>query len=399
MVCKVFLAWILFCSQVISRPLSSELEKEDEKVTRCIVEVISDTLSKPNPLPVSSECNKILKEDERILAMVRHQNLLKELEELTHHEATREGATKKSDKKWNYPEEDSIEWREEKRMNRPQILDKKGLSAERRDDVSHREWTDAKKDVPLKREEDLGEYEESEEDLKEQHGYKIGKDDTKVVLHESEEELSEDEKQSPEKRHRESSEEEDRSSREDKQEDRDILQIDKLIEKIAREELEEEDGKRADEKKHHVQEYSSEEEEEDYRKRSEEAPGHVTKRVEENASDEETDQFETEEKGVKVFDSKSQLHETDDKRSLEKKAQDEKRHHFLEEGMGLKRHDDELDYLEKRHHGIAESEEVEEEEREEERKLNYEERRLKSLVAIEKELKSVAEKLREIRKG
>ncbi|NXG52692.1 CMGA protein, partial [Psilopogon haemacephalus] len=49
---------------------------------KCIVEVISDTLSKPNPLPISEECLETLRGDERIISILRHQNLLKELQEI-----------------------------------------------------------------------------------------------------------------------------------------------------------------------------------------------------------------------------------------------------------------------------------------------------------------------------
>ncbi|KAM4665844.1 chromogranin-A [Amazona ochrocephala] len=49
---------------------------------KCIVEVISDTLSKPNPLPISAECLETLRGDERIISILRHQNLLKELQEI-----------------------------------------------------------------------------------------------------------------------------------------------------------------------------------------------------------------------------------------------------------------------------------------------------------------------------
>ncbi|NWY50434.1 CMGA protein, partial [Chionis minor] len=51
-------------------------------VMKCIVEVISDTLSKPNPLPISEECLETLRGDERIISILRHQNLLKELQEI-----------------------------------------------------------------------------------------------------------------------------------------------------------------------------------------------------------------------------------------------------------------------------------------------------------------------------
>ncbi|EHB03639.1 Chromogranin-A [Heterocephalus glaber] len=52
------------------------------EVMKCIVEVISDSLSKPSPMPVSQECLEILRGDERILSILRHQNLLRELQDL-----------------------------------------------------------------------------------------------------------------------------------------------------------------------------------------------------------------------------------------------------------------------------------------------------------------------------
>uniref|UniRef100_A0A8C4VLR9 Chromogranin-A n=1 Tax=Gopherus evgoodei TaxID=1825980 RepID=A0A8C4VLR9_9SAUR len=54
----------------------------NKSVMKCIVEVISDTLSKPSPLPISQECLETLRGDERIISILRHQNLLKELQEL-----------------------------------------------------------------------------------------------------------------------------------------------------------------------------------------------------------------------------------------------------------------------------------------------------------------------------
>ncbi|NXT96999.1 CMGA protein, partial [Buphagus erythrorhynchus] len=57
-------------------------------VMKCIVEVISDTLSKPNPLPISEECLETLRGDERIISILRHQNLLKELQEIAAQEGT-----------------------------------------------------------------------------------------------------------------------------------------------------------------------------------------------------------------------------------------------------------------------------------------------------------------------
>ncbi|XP_048341577.1 chromogranin-A isoform X2 [Sphaerodactylus townsendi] len=56
----VFVAALLLAVQVNSLPVTSPTAKDDPKVMKCIVEVISDTVSKPNPLPISQECLEIL---------------------------------------------------------------------------------------------------------------------------------------------------------------------------------------------------------------------------------------------------------------------------------------------------------------------------------------------------
>ncbi|XP_069853795.1 chromogranin-A-like [Dipodomys merriami] len=76
------LALLLCAGQVSALPVNSPMNKGDAKVMRCIVEVISDSLSKPSPKPVSHECLETLQGDERILSILRHQNLLKELQDL-----------------------------------------------------------------------------------------------------------------------------------------------------------------------------------------------------------------------------------------------------------------------------------------------------------------------------
>ncbi|XP_060117839.1 chromogranin-A [Heteronotia binoei] len=78
----VFLAVLLLAGQVMSLPVMNPTAKDDTKVMKCIVEVISDTVSKPNPLPISQECLEILQGDERIRSILRHQNLLKELQDI-----------------------------------------------------------------------------------------------------------------------------------------------------------------------------------------------------------------------------------------------------------------------------------------------------------------------------
>ncbi|KAM5129019.1 chromogranin-A [Mantella aurantiaca] len=76
------LSLALCAAQVLSLPVSSVESEDDTKVMKCIVEVISDTLSKPNPVPITQDCLETLRGDERIISILRHQNLLKELQEL-----------------------------------------------------------------------------------------------------------------------------------------------------------------------------------------------------------------------------------------------------------------------------------------------------------------------------
>ncbi|KAM6171532.1 chromogranin-A [Erethizon dorsatum] len=76
------LAFLLCAGQVTALPVNSPMTKGDTEVMKCIVEVISDSLSKPSPTPVSQECLEILRGDERILSILRHQNLLRELQDL-----------------------------------------------------------------------------------------------------------------------------------------------------------------------------------------------------------------------------------------------------------------------------------------------------------------------------
>ncbi|GAA6235161.1 chromogranin-A [Lates japonicus] len=68
---------------VLSLPVTpSQLENEDVKVMKCIVEALADVLSRPHPIPVSQECLVILKTDDRLVTILRHHNFLKELQEI-----------------------------------------------------------------------------------------------------------------------------------------------------------------------------------------------------------------------------------------------------------------------------------------------------------------------------
>ncbi|CAI5683388.1 chromogranin-A isoform X2 [Oreochromis aureus] len=78
----LFLLTIL-SSCVLSLPVTSrQLENEDVKVMKCIVEALADVLSRPHPMPVSQECLVTLKTDDRLVTILRHQNFLKEMQEI-----------------------------------------------------------------------------------------------------------------------------------------------------------------------------------------------------------------------------------------------------------------------------------------------------------------------------
>ncbi|KAM8948491.1 chromogranin-A isoform 5-T5 [Lycaon pictus] len=99
------LALLLCAGQAIALPVSSPVNKGDTEVMKCIVEVISDTLSKPSPMPVSQECFETLRggTDERILSILRHQNLLKELQDLA-----LQGAKERAHQKKHSSSEDGL---------------------------------------------------------------------------------------------------------------------------------------------------------------------------------------------------------------------------------------------------------------------------------------------------
>lgn len=73
----------ILCSCVLSLPVtSSQLENEDVKVMKCIVEALADVLSRPHPIPVSQECLVTLKTDDQLVTILRHHNFLKEMREI-----------------------------------------------------------------------------------------------------------------------------------------------------------------------------------------------------------------------------------------------------------------------------------------------------------------------------
>ncbi|KAG2457717.1 CMGA protein, partial [Polypterus senegalus] len=83
------------------------------QVLKCFMEVLADALSNPEPKPVSHECLDTLRGDERVASALRHQNLLKELQELAAQGANdRAQLRKRSDELANHVAEVLEEHRE-----------------------------------------------------------------------------------------------------------------------------------------------------------------------------------------------------------------------------------------------------------------------------------------------
>eukprot|EP00079_Xenopus_tropicalis_P028716 XP_012823716.1 PREDICTED: chromogranin-A isoform X1 [Xenopus tropicalis] len=112
----------LCAAQVISFPLSEPASDNDTKVMKCIVEVISHSLSKPSTDSISQECLETLRGDDRIISILRRQNLLKELQEL----ASEGGTKREQKKKKNGGYEDELSEVLERQNNKPVHSEKSG---------------------------------------------------------------------------------------------------------------------------------------------------------------------------------------------------------------------------------------------------------------------------------
>lgn len=83
MISRVLVVCAVLSTGVRSLPVTSgQLESEDVKVMKCIVEALADVLSRPSSLPVSEECLLTLRSDDRLVAILRHHNFLKELQDI-----------------------------------------------------------------------------------------------------------------------------------------------------------------------------------------------------------------------------------------------------------------------------------------------------------------------------
>ncbi|XP_020856041.1 chromogranin-A isoform X3 [Phascolarctos cinereus] len=137
-----FFVLLVSAMQVIAFPVNSPANKSDTKVMRCIVEVISDTLSKPSPLPISEDCFETLRGDERIISILRHQNLLKELQELAIQGELKDVSPEKSD-------EDGTESKEKKSLEEREAQPKETNPKEAKEDSDSNEISKTSEEVSL----------------------------------------------------------------------------------------------------------------------------------------------------------------------------------------------------------------------------------------------------------
>ncbi|KAF7242465.1 Chromogranin-A, partial [Varanus komodoensis] len=385
-------------------PLASQLTEEDEKVTKCITEILADALTRPSPVPATNECMKILREDERVLAMLHHQHLLTELEELAQQENMKHRLGQQGSRAaWERGEEEQEDVK--KRGSTP-TQQKEAASEEMRQENGERK----------NEERAFREYEKTEEKVTEA-GVSQGEEDQAAFEKEAKAVMEGTDEEEEEMRKKKSSSEtwsskeyfghvKKRGPRQPRikevmlHRDADVRKRSGLVKRHFRLEEEEEDNHPEEEpKKYHHQGGNEghrhdawEEEEEEEEKRSD-----LSQRVAEKASDEETAQFEEEEKGVTFSSSQAHLH-GDWKPWQEGEAEEKEGgvrhgHHRKPSASDLKkRHQKDAGYPKGRHHGHDEDEDGGE-------ASQNQVEELEALEEIERDLKRAAKKLEELKRG
>uniref|UniRef100_A0A8C5S4D9 Chromogranin A n=1 Tax=Laticauda laticaudata TaxID=8630 RepID=A0A8C5S4D9_LATLA len=378
---------LFFLCQAFSLPVPSQLPKDDETMIKCISEILADTLSRSSPMPVTSDCMKVLREDDRVLTMLHHRHLLTELEELAHQENTKHLLAQES----NHNSQEEKQQGEVKKRDEP---------------------AQQKVAAPEKVEEHASEKKEEEGKKKEEKA-KTSKEKTEVSRDEDALEVQDEEEEGKIKK-RISSETwhskeyfghiKERGSRQPKIQ-KGMLQADEggLERQEMGKRMDEEEGddtsEEEEKKKYHRGGHSNDEKWE-----GEERRPSVAKRVAEKASDEETAQFE-EEKGLKSPKAKAHLHKGW-KPWQEEAEEEEENHNKVRHGHHRPSVD--LD-LKKRYwkdpvdlRGRHPASEEEEEEEEEEQEKDTQQRKVpevEKLEEIERELKWAADELEELQKG
>ncbi|XP_074854854.1 chromogranin-A [Carettochelys insculpta] len=173
--CPGGFAVLLLAAQAIALPVTSELNKGDTKVMKCIVEVISDTLSKPSPLPISQECLETLRGDERIVSILRHQNLLKELQELAVQGANERIWQQKKNGGFEDELSEVLESQNDKTMQRDESRE-----------IATEEPTVSPAELEAERSQQNSEKEESKEEERESRSHEVVPEDDKGNEEESE---------------------------------------------------------------------------------------------------------------------------------------------------------------------------------------------------------------------
>ncbi|XP_076873746.1 chromogranin-A isoform X2 [Brachyhypopomus gauderio] len=95
MIARGCVIFVILAKCVFSLPVSpSRVDHKDVKVIRCVVEVLTDALSKPQSVPVSPGCRETLMTDDRLVTILRHHNFLQELQDIAS-----EGASERTAKR------------------------------------------------------------------------------------------------------------------------------------------------------------------------------------------------------------------------------------------------------------------------------------------------------------
>ncbi|XP_013922583.1 PREDICTED: chromogranin-A isoform X2 [Thamnophis sirtalis] len=430
-----FFAAFLLVAPVISLPVINPTTQDDTKVMTCIAEVISNTVAKPKPLSISQECLETLQGDERIRSILRHQNLLRELQEIAFQDPSEDTHNEK-------PTASLAELEAEKSFQSKQDV----LKEEERNSLEEREPRSQDVDPDDEKENIAGfegnEVDEMEglpwSDTMDNHISDIREDDVLKQTQQEVEEVAGTEESEDEKEH----------VFKESQEERKEEEVDKIREQIEKEEEEEEE-----------EEEEKDEEEEKERNASEEEHPTTSDNVDDQREDdnqdddknisEDTDKYHSVKSAGHHFldgtrqDDDSPPDSNSKSEEMEKKpfqdVEDAKRWNKMDElakqltttkraeenesdedpdrsmKMAVKSHDtrdlhsspeDEARRLQK-HHSKEDSEQgfpllpIPEEKKDEEGSANRrtEEQELESLAAIEAELEKVARKLHALRRG
>ncbi|XP_068110715.1 chromogranin-A isoform X1 [Hyperolius riggenbachi] len=395
------LSVLLCAAQVLALPVSSLESEDDTKVMKCIVEVISDTLSKPNPVPITQDCLETLRGDERIISILRHQNLLKELQELASQGAMER--LQKTKKSRGYEEELSgVLERQNSRASSSEKSEEpplQGKSSESEEGKRQPDDEVEKMSSERTQDSDSGEELESNEISKREDAPEDEEIDNRITDEINEMELPKDNQEATSDG---TSEEKEVVSKKDR-EDEDIGDHDKedLKQESNETENEEDDTQREDNSMRSPEDFNKED------LRSETSKESKQDDVETDCSEEETspkdqddskrwnkmDELAKELRAKRC--SKRDTSEEDPDRSMKISPKDQKYEPANEE------HGDRQEQASSREVNEPQISKRPEERKEEEGSANrkIEDQELESLAAIEAELENVAHKLHDLRRG